>query len=545
MTATSDAPPRAIAGRMTFGDALIRLLAAYGVDTVFGIPGTHTLELIRPLRDAPIQLIQARHEQGAGFMADGYARISGRPGVCLLISGPGVLNAATPIAQAYSDSIPMLVLSSVAKTSDLSTPRGNIHELPCQQATMTTFTAFSATAREIGELPELFAKSFAVFNEERPRPVHIQIPLDVAETSGICDTSRRTSRYREPADAPTIDRAVDLLGQSSRPIILAGGGTLDCTGEVIALAEQLAAPVLTTIAAKGVIPDDHPLALGAPLTEPAGRTFLARADVVVAVGTELAASDNWVDRLEIPGSLIRIDIDRGAAFDNYPADVALDGDAGTTLRRLIDKLPGAGPDRRRATERQIRIDRDTVRQSVNGLQAKHVAVLNAIRQGLGRDGFLAADMTQPAYTANVHFPCYAPRRYFYPVGLSTLGFALPVAIGARLARPNVPGAVLIGDGGFLFTATELATAVDLGIGLAVVIWNNHGLAQIRMHMERLGIAALGVSGRNPDFTALARAFGCLALRPESLEEITAAVAGSRDKSVPTIIEIRDEDRYLP
>ena len=381
-----------------------------------------------------------------------------------------------------------------------------------------------------------------MFEGGRPRPAHIQIPLDVATTEAVCCPGRRPVSRPGATTGRAFDEAVRLIDRARSPFIIAGGGTVDCADAVSALAERIAAPVATTIAAKGVLPDDHALALGAPLTDAAGRASLAEADLVIAVGTELAASDTWVDRLDLP-TLVRIDIEPGQAAANYPAATTLTGDAGTILSALEATLAAAGPVRRRKAEKLVAAARARCRVEPGSLQARHVAVLRAMRRGLGRDGFLAADMAQSAYTANVHFPCYAPRRYFYPTGLSTLGFALPVAIGARLAAPEVPAAVLIGDGGFMFTATELATAVELGMGLPVVIWNNHGLAQIRMHMANRGIPAVGVDSLNPDFMALARAFGCHALRPGSLDELAETIAAAQNESVPTVIEVRDEDSW--
>src|SRR5262245_16774557 len=282
----------------TGGQAAITLLERYGVDTVFGIPGVHTLELYRGLADSSIRHVLVRHEQGAGFMADGYARASGRPGVCVLITGPGVTNAATAIGQAYSDSIPMLVLSSVNATEDLGKGRGRLHEITSQQAVMAPLTAFSRTIRDTSELPSAMADAFAVFDGARPRPVHIEVPIDLLRAPAGATPSDRRAVPPEPPPAE-VAQAASLIEAAMRPLVIAGGGTVGAAAELRALAERAASPVVPTTAGKGVLPDDHPLCLGATLSLPATQDLVRRADLVIAVGTELAETDCWIDRLPI------------------------------------------------------------------------------------------------------------------------------------------------------------------------------------------------------------------------------------------------------
>lgn len=527
------------------GLRLIELLKAYGVDTVFGIPGVHTLELYRGLAACGIRHIGVRHEQGAGFMADGYARISGRPGVCVLITGPGVTNAATPIAEAYPDSSPLLVISSVNARADLGMGRGQLHELPSQQAVTSPMTALSATALAASELPELVARAFAIFASGRPRPVHLAFPIDLlAEPAG----SQWHRRPLPPPAAPAaslLDRAAELMRQSTRPVIVAGGGSMRAAPSVLALAERLGAAVIQTRASKGVIPGNHPLSLGATLQRPATRQVLAPADIVIAVGTELAPTDHWVERLEIGGRLVRIDIDPAALVRDYAPELGLLGDAGLALGGILERL---GPKPNTAVGFTTGDELERVRREnvavLTPKQRKHAVVLDALREALPEDGFVAADSTQLAYTGNACFPCLRPRSWFFPVGYGTLGFSLPAAIGARLAAPERPGAVIVGDGGFLFTAHELATAVELRMPLAVLLWNNDSYGQIRDDMDEAGIPRLGVALRNPDFLALARAFGCHAVRPDSLESLRDAIRGAFEAEAPTVIEIREDAAYL-
>lgn len=520
---------------ITCGQALVRLLERHGVDTVFGIPGTHTLELYRGLAGSRIRHVQPRHEQGAGFMADGYARISGRPGVCLLIAGPGLLNAATAIAQAYSDSVPMLVISSVAARTPTGIPEGHIHELPAQSATMAGFTGFSATAQSPAELPGLVARAFASFRDGRPRPVHIALPLDLlpAPAASTDAAVPQPPAARQP-DRATLENAAEILRWAARPLIVLGGGGIDHGAAVAALAERLGAGVMTTIAAKGVLRDDHPLHYGSALTTPAGQRLVAEADVVLALGTELAASDTWAAPLRI-ARLIRIDIDPTPVRPCRADDIFLCADLGPAVTALLDLLDGPGKE----GPADVAAFRAARRAPAGDVQARHVRLLDALREAIPDDAFVAADMAQIAYTANLAFRCTRPRSYFYPVGLSTLGYALPAAIGAKLAAPERAGIALVGDCGFLFTVAELATAVELELPIVVLLWNNGGLGQIRDHMIARGIAPVGVDPRNPDFLALARAFGCRTARPAGVQGFKREIRAALRRRVPTVIEIRD------
>lgn len=521
------------------------LLGAYGVDTVFGIPGVHTLELYRGLAAAGIRHVGVRHEQGAGFMADGYARISGRPGVCVLITGPGVTNAATAIAEAYADSSPVLVISSVNATADLGMGRGHLHELKSQEAATAPLTGFSATALTPAEVPELMARAFAQFSGGRPRPAHIAVPIDVLARVADFPIVPRPLLSPPLASERVLDEAAGLIGAAKRPVMLVGGGSAGCAAGVQALAERLGAAVIQTRASKGVVPADHELSVGATLLRPATRELLASADLVVAVATELAPTDHWQERLRLGGKLVRIDIDAATLVRDHAPAAAVHGDAGPALAGLLERLgprPNSPPGFAGGDElARLRAENIAV---LTPKQRKHAKVLDALRAALPRDGFVAADSTQLAYTGNAYFPCPAPRSWFFPVGYGTLGFALPAAIGAKLAAPERPGAVIVGDGGFLFTVQELATAVELAMPLAVIVWNNDAYGQIRDDMVLEGIPELGVRLRNPDFLALARAFGCQTARPDSLTGLQSAISRAFAAKCPTVIEVREDAAFL-
>ncbi|OEY68012.1 5-guanidino-2-oxopentanoate decarboxylase [Marinobacter sp. X15-166B] len=525
------------------GEALVALLENYGVDTVFGIPGVHTLELYRGLPGSSIRHVLTRHEQGAGFMADGYARASGKPGVCFVISGPGLTNAATAIGEAYADSVPMLVISSVNHVETLGKGWGELHETQDQRAITAPLTAFSATAYSTEDIPHLIARAFSVFNSERPRPVHIEIPMDVLAEPVTRDwTQPVTTPARRPAATQQdIAAAAGLLQQASQPVIIAGGGAIAASAELVQLADQLGAAVFTTVAGKGVLPQSHPLCAGAVLCLEQGWQFVEQADVVLAIGTELASTDLWRDKLTLTGRLVRVDIDTRKLHDRHPATLGILSDAASFARQLLMALAGtsANPEYPRVVA-QLAGLRSQITESYEPLQQTHTRVLDVLHSVLPDNAFIATDMTQIAYTGNHYYPVEQARTWLHPVGFGTLGYGLPAAIGAKLAAPNRVGVVLAGDGGFLYTLQELATAVEeLDRPLLVLLWNNDSLGQIRDDMVDLDIPPIGVTPRNPDYLKIAAGFGCRVARPDSMDALRQALSEALGVPGVTLIEVHE------
>ncbi|MDT4833269.1 putative 2-ketoarginine decarboxylase AruI [compost metagenome] len=473
-------------------------------------------------------------------MADGYARVSGKPGVCFVITGPGVTNAATAIGQAYADSIPMLVISSVNHSASLGKGWGCLHETQDQRAITAPITAFSAVALSAEDLPELIARAYAVFDSERPRPVHISVPLDVLAAPVARDWTAEVVRRpgRGLPDVDALRAAADKLAVAKRPMLIAGGGALQAAEAVQALSERLAAPVFTSVAGKGLLPPEAPLNAGASLCVAPGWEMIEQADLVLAVGTEMADTDFWRERLPLTGELIRIDIDPRKFNDFYPCAVALKGDARLTLEALLQRLPEQGRATAPAAAQVARL-RAAVRQGHGPLQAIHQAILDRIAATLPADAFISTDMTQLAYTGNYAFASRAPRSWLHPTGYGTLGYGLPAGIGAKFGARERPGLVLVGDGGFLYTAQELATATEeLDSPLVVLLWNNDALGQIRDDMLALDIEPVGVLPRNPDFAGLARAFGCTVKQPQSLDELEQDLRGGFGHPGVTLIELK-------
>ncbi|MBN3756516.1 5-guanidino-2-oxopentanoate decarboxylase [Paraburkholderia sp. Tr-20389] len=533
----------------TCGEALVTLLEGYGIEFVFGIPGVHTVELYRGLAASSIRHVTPRHEQGAGFMADGYARVTGKPGVCFVITGPGMTNIATAMAQAYADSVPMLVISSVNARRDLGTGAGHLHELPSQRGVVSGFTAFSHTLLDAAELPHVLARAFAVFESARPRPVHIEIPLDVivAPATGINLTP--TALPSKPAACPNaLVAAAELLAESRRPLILAGGGASNAALELRELAERLQAPVALTTNAKGLLPANHPLLIGSTQSLAPTRAMIREADVVLAVGTELGETDYDVvfdGGFGIEGLLIRVDIDGQQLMRNLRPDIAIAGDARHVLGSLSMRLhecamrtpqPDWGSPRVAAV-------RDAVLAGYDAATRSQIQLIDTIVSALP-DAIIAGDSTSPVYAGNFAYDARAPRSWFNSsTGYGTLGYALPAAIGAKLAAPGRPVVCLIGDGGLQFTLPELASAVEAKVPAIVLLWNNFGYGEIRKYMVSRGIVPVGVDIHTPDFIALARGFGCAACRADSPHAVAAQLRRAVQRDIPTLIEVDEADWF--
>ena len=534
----------AMSRRMTCGEALMHLLGDYGVDAVFGIPGEHTLELYRGIESSRVRHVLTRHEQGAGFMADGYGRVTGKPGVCTLITGPGVTNCTTPLAQAYADSVPMLLISSANRSESLGKGWGCLHEITDQSAVTAPLTAFSAMVRTPDEIPELIAQAFTVFHSRRPRPVHISVPLDLLGLPVEGGWTARVPPQRPVAPPAAIDSAASLLAAARRPVILVGGGAQDAGDCVRRLCERLDAAVISSNAGKGVVPESHPLSLGGGLITKAIRDFLETADVVLSIGCEISETDSFEDYLTINGELIRIDLDSSKFNDLYPATVAVQGDAGPSVEAIFRSLERRPVKADKGTAESLDAVRTRQAADLTAVERQHAKLLLELRSLLPPDTIMFGDIAQLVYTGSAVMPTDRPRTWFYPAGLGTLGCALPGAIGAKIALPDRPVIVLVGDGGFLFTIQELATAVEEALAIPIVLWNNDSLAMIRDGMIKRGISQIGVNPKNPDFMKIAEGFGCHGVRPDSLASFASAADKALQASVPTVIEIREDADWL-
>lgn len=522
------------------GEAIVSLLKDYGIDTAFGIPGVHTIEMYRNLDANGMRHVLVRHEQGAGFMADGYARATGRPAACFLISGPGLTNASTPIAQAYSDSVPMVIIATTNLRSEIGKGWGPFHELRNQRLIAEQFCAFAGRALSPSDIPDLMAQAFAAMHSGRPRPVYIEIPRDILSELATGDW---TARVPAPRPAPRPDQtsaAATALAGAKRPLIMVGAGAAEAGPEITELTERLGATVVSSFCGKGVVDEEHDNVLGACLSMPEARGLASRADVILAIGTELSTVDASNQTLEFNGTLIRVDIDPRKMSDRYRTDIAIIADArlsAEALNTALDQhdVSGAGQDWAKA--------RDSAKAALDRFGAprskEHRAVLDAIKRAVPKDAILVGDMTQLVYTGNHFYPTNAPRQWLHPASFATLGYALPTAIGAQIAAPGRAVVSLAGDCGFQFTCQELGTAAEEKLPIVQILWNNEALGEIRDAMIGAQIAPVEVKGLNPDFAALAEAYHWTARRAGSLAELEEMIKTALKGDGPTLIEVRE------
>jgi acetolactate synthase-1/2/3 large subunit len=523
------------------GVYLIEALARQGVRHVFGIPGIHNLELYRGMAGSSVRHVTGRHEQGLGFMADGYARVSRQPGVCFTITGPGLTNITTAMGQAYGDSIPLLVISSQNRRGESGHGGGFLHELTDQRKLASVVAAAAFCIEAPADLPAALGHAFGLFAGRRPRPVYIEIPLDVlaADATGLPWPEVSVSKPL-PAES-LLSAAAARLRAAKRPVILAGGGAVGAAEELRRLAAHLDAPVVMTANGRGLLPAGHPLAVPmSPMLTPI-RELTASADIVLAVGTEIGPTDySMALKADFPNptELLRIDIDPEQLTRGASAVIGLCGDAKATLARLIaldlgSNRKGNGASRATAA---CRAGLEAIRTFSAPLRG-HVDVLDTIRDTLPT-AVLVGDSTQLVYAGNLGFNAATPGSWFNSAtGFGTLGYALPASTGAGLAAQNRPIVCLVGDGGLQFSMGELAVLRDVGAWTALVIWNNQGYGEIRAGMIAAGIEPEGVDVRPPDFAHISRAYGYPHRRITSKEALAAALKefGSRRQTV--IMEI--------
>ncbi|KUF10759.1 5-guanidino-2-oxopentanoate decarboxylase [Pseudoponticoccus marisrubri] len=519
------------------------LLEAHGIDTVFGIPGVHTIPLYEGLAESGLRHVTPRHEQGAGFMADGYARQTGRPGVCFVITGPGVTNIATPMAQAYSDSIPMLVISSVNHRRHMGLGQGHLHELADQRAVMAQVSAFSHTLHSLADLPGVLARAFAVFDSARPRPVHIEIPLDLWEEVAPDDLPASIATEAATVPAPAqMAVARDALAAAQRPVLLCGGGARRAAADLRALAERLDAPVIMTTNARGILPGDHPLAVSYSPSLGAVRALMEQSDAALAIGTEIGPTD--YDMYEtgmpaLPRPLIRVEIDPVQMVTNASPDIALAGDARVVVGEL---LSGVTPRAATGGAARAGMARAAALEGLDARMRAGLQVLDLLRD-IAPDVPIVGDSTHPVYAGNLGYAAAAPGLWFNSAtGFGTLGYALPASIGAALGRGG-PTLCLVGDGGLHFTLGELATLVGSGAPVVILVWNNACYGEIRDAMVAADVTPEGVSLATPDFQALAGAYGIPAWQARTGEELRGAVGQALASGRCALVEI-DEAAML-
>ncbi len=532
-------------GRRLGGHLVVETLEALGARAVFGLPGTHVLPIWEALRAGDVPYVGFRTELNAGFAADGYARVSGEPAALVVSTGPGALMTLAALMEAQSAHVPLVAIAGQIPVDLIGRGRGYLHELNDQRASFEPVAKWTATVASAEGLPNTIAEAWRRARTPPSGPVFLEIPVDVLRGPVAVPPVEDVDGTPRPPPLPpsdALDEAAGLLREAERPVLWAGGGVLraDAVGELRELAERLRAPVATTYMGKGAFPEDHPLAVGSACDEGGFRDLLAGADVLLCVGTELGAETTGHYSLEPSGRLVHVDAAAERIGATYPA-VGLVGDARAILAELVRRVPAREPDGRAeaaADDVRARVEAGLAEQ---GLERER-GLLATIRDALPRDAVHAWDMTMLAYWAAAHFPAYEPRRFLYPLGSGTLGYAWPAALGAALAAPGTPALAVVGDGGFLYGVPELGTARQYGLPATVLLVDDGGYGILRKHQQTSFGETYAVDLHQPDFPALAGAFG-VPVETTTAEELAGALAraiadgGPRVLHLPTQLEM--------
>lgn len=526
--------------KKTLGAELSHYLKSKGVDIIFGIPGVHNQELYRGIEEAGIQHILARHEQGAGFMADGFSRATGFPGVAYVISGPGICNIMTPMGQAYSDSVPMLVISSALDESILERGRGRLHEMKDQRLAAETVCDWSEIANDDMQAFDLIDKAFLEFRTQRKRPKHIQVPIWLLESKVKPYSEKRIelSTEIEAEIDPNLTLVKDLFKDNPKVMFIFGGGASHCSTLARTVLSKLNAASFSTFSGRGIISPKDKLSFGSYLSRKLSIKPISEAEVVIAVGTSLSEVDIWRKTLGTTGRFIWVNSDSEAFSDDVGSHERVICDSELFLRHVLDNtteniskhwIESEISDFKRKCELEVSIDRPGI-----------VPLCHALRDCTPDNTMFFSDMTQFAYVAKEVITMPAPNLWHHPYGFGTLGYALPAAIGAAVGKPDDPIVVIVGDYGFQYTLPELATAVELNLSLPIVLWDNGKLKEIEDSMLSSQIAPNAVISKNPNFSKLAEAYGIAFTEPESIKDFQSAIGEAFSRCGPTLIHIKSE-----
>ncbi len=517
--------------KMTGGQALAKSLYREGVRVIFGLPGVQLYHLLDGLYDEPgIRFITTRHEQATTYMADGFARASGGIGTALVVPGPGLQNASAGIGTAYAASSPILVVAGQIQRDLIGMDRGALHEVNDQLDTIRPITKWARRVLDPAEIPEAVHEAFHQLKTGRPRPVEIEVPPETFEEQADVDLLEPGIYERMPADATGIRDAAKLIAAAKNPLILAGGGAVssDAGEALVRVAEFLQAPVLCTAEGRGAISDRHYLSLrGLRMRAEPG---MPEYDLVLAVGSRIASPAMFSQKL------VQIDVDEAEIGRNYPDTFGLVGDARRTLEELHTTL-GAVTTRRPDRHAELEAAKAQRAESISRVEPQD-SFVQALRRAIPDDGILVAGMTQVGYYSRTNYPVHQPRTFLTSSYYGNLGFAYPVALGAKVAQPDRAVVAVSGDGGFLFNSQELSTAVQHGINVVVVVFSDGAFGNVlRDQKTRFNGRTIGAELHNPDFVKLAEAYGARGVRVHDADALESAVVEALDIDAPTLIEV--------
>jgi acetolactate synthase-1/2/3 large subunit len=519
---------------MTGGEAIVQGLVAHGVDTVFGLPGAQIYGLFDGFAKAQLKVIGARHEQACGYMAFGYARASGKPGVFSVVPGPGVLNAGAALLTAFGCNEPVMCLTGQVPSAYLGKGRGHLHEMPDQLATLRSFIKWAERIEYPGNAPALVARAFQEMMSGRRGPVALEMPWEVFTQTAETGTAQKLDPIAPPAPDPDrVAAAAKLVAQSKTPMIFVGSGALEAGDEILELAEMIDAPVVAFRSGRGIVSNRHDLGL----TFAAAYQLWPHTDLIIGIGTrmELPTTFRWPFRPEGLKS-VRIDIDP-AEMRRFAPDAAIVSDAKAGARALADAVSKAGYSKTKGRRDQIRAATAKTNEAIQAIQPQ-MSYLKILREVLPDDAIVTDELSQVGFASWYGFPIYQPRTFLTSGYQGTLGSGFPTALGAKVACPDRPVVAITGDGGFMFGVQELATAVQYNIGVVTLVFDNSAYGNVRRDQLH------GFEGRvvasdlvNPDFVKLAESFGVGAARVTSPDHFRPALEKALAAGGPQLIAI--------
>lgn len=515
----------------TTSDIIVDALVEHDIDTIFGIPGAHNYELSDALakRSNDVRFIHSRHEQGSAYMAYGYAKSSGKPGVFTVVPGPGVLNAGAAICTAYGGNAPVMCLTGNIMSHLIGQGRGQLHELPDQLATLRGLTKWAERINHPSEAANVMTDAFHQMTTGRNGPVAVEVPWDVFGQSGVKGTAAPKTPSKPAFTSESITQAAEMIAAAKNPMIMVGGGALDAANEVLSLATKIGAPVVSHRSGRGIVSDDSPYAMNLV----AGYDFWQKCDLLIGIGSRLELQFmRW--QWQPKGlKILRIDIDPTEMVRLKP-DHGVVADAAEGTAAIIAALPD-----QITTNRSAEFDdyKTRARTSIEGVQPQ-LDYLDAIRRALPRDGFFVEEVSQMGFTARFAFPVYEPRQYVTCAYQDNLGFGYNTALGVQVANPDKAVVSISGDGGFMFGVQELATAMQHGINVVAVVFNNNAYGNVRRdQVNNYDGRLIGSDLVNPDFVVLAKSFGMNAQKVETAEALETAITEALAAKAPALIEV--------
>ena len=536
---------------MSGGEALVKSLVREGVEVVFGIPGIQMYGIVAALRDEPgIRMVTTRHEQATTYMADGYARASGKPGVALVVPGAGLYNAASGLTNAYSRSSPVLLIAGQIPRAAIGKGIGAVHEVVDQPGTVRSVTKWQRMALRPREVPDAVFEAFRQMRSGRPRPVLIEIPPDTGveqEEVALRDPARISRIVPSRED---LREAARVIAQSRLPLIYAGGGVArsDAEEALVKLAEATNIPVVTSSGGKGTIPDSHPLSYGSCFSPMGERQemnqlydVMQSADVMIGVGARFSLGNPAGET----STLVNINIDDSELTRIQANTIPLHGDARATIEALLPFLEEAGAAERPSPVEAVAAARSLIAYYDIRLKEPQYPVLEAMQTGIPEDAFIVWDVTQFGYYARTHYKVNRPKTYIDSGYSFNLGYAFPTALGAKVAKPDRPVLCIAGDGGFMFNSSELSTAVKYGINVVTVIFRNDSYGNVARDLENAFGGAYGTDLHNPDFVKFAESFGAVGMRADDPLELETLIPLALEREAPVVIDVPFGDMPIP